>query len=318
MSNRYQRVVVVGSVGFDVIMSLPGKFADWIMPDKIHQLNVSFTVNTMRRDYGGTGGNCAYTLGLLGMKPRLVGILGKDGEAYRRHLKRAGVDLSNLTINREMFSAVGHVMTDRVDNQVWSYYPGPLNSLRGIRLQGIVKTGDFVALLPSNPEAFVKHLREVIKLGNDFLFDPAFFIPNLSAGELLMGIKNARIVIGNDYEISLLENKTHTTMASWLDGQIVKSKPTIVIKTLGERGSEIRQGKQVWRIPAAKPAAVVDPTGAGDAYRAGFLKGFVEGKPLAVCGRMGSVAAAYTVEQMGTQTHYFTGREFRKRLKSTV
>ena len=302
---KYSGIVVVGSVGFDVIMGLPGRFADWIMPEKIGELNVSFTVESLRREYGGTGGNCAYTLGLLGVKPRLVSVLGKDGLGYRKHLARVGVDVSELGMDKSSFSAVGHVMTDKDNNQIWSYYPGPLVKMEDYRLQMLVKPGDLVVLLPSYPKAFGKHLREVVKMGNDFLFDPAFFIPNLSVADLGLGLREAAIVIGNEYEITLMEKRT---------GIKVREGNKIVIMTMGERGSVIYQGAKRWQIPAVKVKRIVDPTGAGDAYRAGFLVGYIAGNYPEECGRMGALTGAWCVEHQGTQNHQFTHKEFRERL----
>jgi adenosine kinase len=237
-----------------------------------------------------------------------VGILGKDGQSYLNHLSQAGVTTDYLTIDKTYNSAVGHVMTDLDNNQIWSYYPGPLTRMKDIRLQKIVDKKDLIALLPSQPLAFEAHLEEVILMGNDFLFDPAFFIPNLTKEILLIGIKRAKIVIGNDYEIGLMERKTGVSVSKWLDNQ---SK--IVIKTLGVNGSVVYQGKKVFQIPAAKVNGVVDPTGAGDAYRAGFLAGMFEGQDLHQCGWLGAVAAAYSVEKAGTQTHRFTKSGFEKR-----
>lgn len=298
MKFTHPRVVVIGSVAFDHIMNLPGKFAEWIMPDKIHRLNVSFTVKTMRREFGGTGGNCAYSLGLLGIKPYLVGVLGNDAYLYREHLKKAGVRMDYLQSNATKLSASGHVMTDLDDNQIWSFYPGPLTEMGRVAMKKVIKPGDLVALLPSEPVAFAKHLGELIALEAEFMFDPAFFIPNLKKEELLAGIKAARFIIGNDYEISLMQKRSGTKLEWWLS-----DPKTIVIETLGPKGSVIRRGRDEWQIPAAKVAAVVDPTGAGDAYRAGFLAGYVAGKSIRDCGLLGAGVAGKTVEKYGTQTH---------------
>lgn len=299
----------MGSVGFDRIMELPGKFADWIMPDKIDQLNVSFTVKSLRVEFGGTGGNCAYTLGLLGKKPILVGFLGTDGLEYKEHLKAAGVDVSLLKIDTRLLSACGHVMTDKSHNQIWSYFPGPLLKMKEVRLKIVVDAeNDFAALMPSEPEVFKKHLRELVKIKAHFMFDPAFFIPNLTKAELLMGIKNAEIIIGNEYEIALMEKKVNQVISDQLNSN------QMLIRTLGENGSEIVSNGEVIKIPAVKVKKAVDPTGAGDAYRAGFLAGYIDGKTLSECGRMGAVAGAYCVENIGTQGHGFTLNQFNRRL----
>ncbi len=278
-------------MGFDVVMNLPGEFADWILPDKIKDLNVSFTVNSLEKHFGGTGGNCAIELGKMGKKPRLVSILGKDGAEYLKYLIDGGVDTQYLKIEPVDYSAVGHVMTDKNHNQIWSYYPGPLNQMIDLRLKMIVNPGDLVMLMPSTPEAFVKHLSESIQLGFNYLFDPSFFIPNLTKSQLTRGIKSAKIVIGNDYEMSLMEKKVGQPLSEWLN------KGMVVIKTMGEKGSEIYQGRKKWTIPAEKIRGGVDPTGAGDAYRAGLVAGLLEGKPWPVCGKKASVVAANKIRR---------------------
>ncbi len=310
MTKKYQRVVVLGSLAFDHIMVLPGTFSDWIMPDKIHSLNVSFTVESLRKEFGGTGGNCAYTLGLLGMNPKLLAVMGKDGNDYLQHLANAGVDVSGITLDDELLMATGNVMTDRDNNQLWSFYPGPLAQMKDISLKSIAHTDDFIALLPSEPASFVKHMHEAVELGAHFMFDPAFFIPNIATADLRLGLQYATVIIGNDYEIALMEHKTKSKLSEW-----VKKKNTVVIRTLGAQGSEIFHQKKAIRIPAAEVESTADPTGAGDAYRAGFLAGFTEGKDLMTCGEMAATAAAYTVELYGTQTHAFTRKKFYQRLK---
>lgn len=305
---NYDRVVVVGSVGFDSIMNLPGRFGDYIMPESIDQLNVSFTVETYRKEFGGTGGNCAYAMGLLKQKPMLVSSWGSDAEAYEEHLKAVGVGLSKMMKLSDEVSASGHVMTDVDHNQMWMYYPGALKRMVEINIQDVVrKTKDLVMLMPSQPQAFSKHLREVVEFGVDFVFDPSFFVPNLSGNELELGITHAKIIMGNDYEIGLMEKKTRRKLEDWVKGGVV------IVRTLGKNGSYIWHGGDVWEIPVAKPEQSIDPTGAGDAYRAGFLTGYVKGMDLQTCGRMGALTAAYKVEKPGTQTYGFEVKDFVRR-----
>jgi len=290
-------------------MNLPGRFADYIMPDKIHRLNVSFTVDSLRKEFGGTGGNCSYSLGLLGRKPLLLGAWGKDAGEYRIHLQEAEVDLTGVKIVADEMSACGYVMTDQDDNQIWSYFTGASKHSSALSLSNTVGKGCLVALLPTDPAIFVSQLKELVSLNADFLFDPAFFIPNLAVDDLVLGIKNARLIIGNDYEIALMERKTGTAASDWA------ADNTVVITTLGPEGSRILQGQRTWEIKAVAPKKVVDPTGAGDAYRAGFLAGYCQGFELDKCGQMGSTAAAYTVETYGTQTHTFSLITLNRRMK---
>ena len=304
----YSRLLIVGSVGFDSIMDLPGRFSDYIMADSIDQLNVSFTVETFRKEFGGTGGNCAYGLGLLKQKPVLISAWGSDADAYREHLKSVGVRLNNMVDDEKLFSATGNVMTDVDHNQMWMYYPGALKRMVDINLTDVVnKSKDLVVLMPSQPESFVKHLHEVVEFGVDYVFDPSFFVPNLTSKQIELGLAHAKIVFGNDYEIGLMEKKTNRKLDDWVKGGIT------IVRTLGKNGSYVFNGGNVWEIPVAKPVQSVDPTGAGDAYRAGFLTGFIKGFDLQVCGQMGALLSAYKVEKPGTQTYGFELADFGKR-----
>lgn len=307
----FSRIVVVGSIGFDHVMELGCKISDYILPEKIDRLNVSFTVDTMRKEFGGTGGNCAYTLGLLGIEPVLVGAWGHDAEAYREHLEAVGVNLGHVLVDPNVYSAWGHVMTDINENQMWMYYPGALKRMSEIDLKALLQPRDIVVLMPSEPKAYVKHLHQLVEERAAFVFDPAFFVPNLSPEELTLGIDHAAIVIGNDYEIELMQQKTGKTLQDWLRDDL------IVIETEGDKGSTIWQGNEFFRIPTVQVESAHDPTGAGDTYRAGFLAGFVKNLPLAVCGRMGSLAAAYCVEKPGTQVFGYSMDEFKARYKES-
>ena len=296
-------VVVTGSLAFDHIMNLPGKFTDYILADKIHSLNVSFLVDTLRKEFGGTGGNIAYNLALLGIKVKLVAAIGRDGDEYVEKLKRVKIDVSKVKIFKRVLTAAGFVITDRSDNQIWNFYGGAMRRAGEISLQSIKVKPKLVIIAPNDPQAMIQYAKECRQRQWEYLFDPAFYIPALSKKELLMAAKGAGVVIGNDYEITMLKRKIGS----------VNTIGQVLITTLGEEGSLISQDGKEWRIPAAKPKKIVDPTGAGDAYRAGFVAGYVKDLPLEVCGRMGAVCAAYTVEKYGTQTHKFNQKEFRQR-----
>ena len=312
MGRTNSSVVVTGSLAFDQIMNLPGVFSDYIFPDKIHQLNVSFLVDTLRKERGGTGGNIAYNLALLGIKVRLVAGIGSDGSDYVAGLKRAGIDVGGVRQFNDVLTAAGFVITDRQDNQIWNFYGGAMRRANKLQITRNKKQTrpDLVVIAPNDPQAMVQYAKECQKKNWEYLFDPAFYIPGLAKKDLAMAVAGAKIVIGNDYEITMLKRKIgpHFAKASW--------GKQIWITTLGEKGSVIRRGKEEYRIPAAKPKGIVDPTGAGDAYRAGFVAGYLQGQTLKVCGRMGSVCAAYTVEKYGTQTHKFSLREFKKRYET--
>ncbi len=300
------QVVVVGSLGYDQIMSLPQRFADFIDPQQLQRLNVSFTVQTLRKEFGGTGANCAYALAQFGVRPVLVSAWGADAQDYRAHLS-SWVDLRCMREDQVLLTAVGHVMTDIDGNQIWMYYPGVLQECKKQSLTKIVQPDDLVVLMPNEPEAFVTHLKELIALKVDFIFDPSFFIPNLTSAQLSSGLGRAKYIFGNEYEITMMEQKTRSVRQEWVDGE------KIVVETRGLKGSRIYTQAGVMVIPAVVVDQAADPTGAGDVYRAGFVAGLMRGESLETCGRMGSLAASYCVEQVGTQTYRFTSQEFFKR-----
>lgn len=299
-------VIVTGSLAFDHIMNLPGTFGDYILPDKIHMLNVSFLVDTLRKEFGGTGGNIAYNLALLGIKVRLVAAIGSDGNDYLIWLKQNGVDVNRVKKFNDILTASGFVITDTKDNQIWSFYGGAMRRASQLSLQSIKLKPDLVVIAPNDPQVMIQYAKECQKRSWNYLFDPAFYIPMISKKDLALAVKRAKIVIGNDYEITMLKRKIGD----------VETERQMWITTLGEKGSIIRQGGKEWKIPAAKVRSVVDPTGAGDAYRAGFVAGYVAGEAVPVCGRMGAVCAAYTVEKYGTQTHKFSQKEFEQRYET--
>lgn len=234
-------------------------------------------MDTFRRQQGGTAGNQAYTLGLLQIKPWLAVTVGSDFGQYRNHLLKAGVNLKAMKKVKDK-TATGFAMADRDNNQVWGFYSGAMKAAKGLSLKPWLKTGDWVIISPNDPKAMENYIDECVGKGVNFLFDPAF-------------------------RLKLTKS------------QILKSG-VILITTYGAKGSLIEKGFEAIKVPSAKPLNNSDPTGAGDAYRAGFLAGYLKKLPLAVCGRMGALTAVYTVEKFGTQTHKFSLTEFKKRYKT--
>ncbi|MBL7159152.1 carbohydrate kinase family protein [Candidatus Microgenomates bacterium] len=314
-------ILVTGSLAFDFIMNFPGKFSDHILPEKIHTINLSFLVKDLRQERGGCAANIAYNLSLLGEKPAILGVLGNDGRAYKKWLKNQGVDVSMIPFIKTKRTSSGFIMTDLVDNQITGFYPGAMEENKKLKIKNKkhpkpeqVRLGAdtlkfkkirFIVVAPNDPKAMVNFARECQELNIPYLFDPGMQLPRLTKKDLEIGINGAKIVIGNDYEIALIKNKK----------QITKNKKQIWITTLGEKGSIIDDNGKMIKIKAAKPKNTSDPTGAGDAYRAGFLAGYLRGFDLKTCGQMGSVCAVYTVEKYGTTTHRFSKRQFIKRYK---
>ena len=296
-------ITVTGSLAFDHIMDFPGHFSDHIMPDKIHQINLSFLVNTLKKQRGGTAGNIAYNLALLNSPVSIVGAVGSDFSEYGEFLKTSGVDISQIKIIQEESTSTAFIMTDKDDNQISGFYPGAMS--QSVSLS--IPPADFVVISPNDPQAMVKFARECQELKIPYLMDPGMQLPALDPKDLKNMINGATVLIGNDYEISLLMSKLKCQMSNLLENA------QIIITTLGESGSTIQTKSETIQIKAGQPAEVVDPTGAGDAYRAGFLAGFTKGLNLQVCGQMGSVASCYTIEKYGTTSHTFTLDEFKNR-----
>lgn len=299
-------VCVTGSLAFDYIMDFPGVFSDHIMPDKIHQINLSFLVNTLKQQKGGTAGNIAYNLALLKSPVSILGAAGSDFSDYGTFLQEAGVDISKIKIIDNDSTSSAYIMTDKVDNQISAFYPGAMNQNSQLFLES---TPELVVISPNDPKAMHKFAKEAKQLKLDFMMDPGMQLPSLNLEDLKEMVNGATILIGNDYEISLLKQKISQ------NEQQLLSQVKILITTLGEKGSIVQTKSEIIQVKAAKPKAVIDPTGAGDAYRAGFLVGYLKGFDLKTCGQMGAIASCYTVEKYGTTTHVFTLKEFEERYK---
>ncbi|OGG01947.1 hypothetical protein A2Z33_01470 [Candidatus Gottesmanbacteria bacterium RBG_16_52_11] len=292
-------------------MDFPGRFADRIMPDKIHRISLSFLVDKLAKQFGGTAGNIAYTLRLLDVTPVILSVAGNDFAPYESFLKSRDISTGLITVVRRVTTSAYFVVTDREDNQIGSFYTGATKYYRTLSVADAVRNRNigFAVLAPTDPAAMRQYVTQCRTLGLPYLYDPAFQIDTFSAAELKSAIKGAAILIGNDYEISLIEQKLGISHE-----ELILYMP-VLITTLGSKGSVIETRKKHIHIRPAKPVSVSDPTGAGDAYRAGFLAGYVRGYDLVTCGQMGSVAAVYTVEKYGTVTHKFTSSAFTERYR---
>lgn len=289
-------ITVTGSLAFDHIMDFPGKFSDHIMPDKIHQINLSFLVNTLKKQRGGTAGNIAYTLALLGQPVSILASVGKDFSEYAHFLQESGVDVSQIKIVSDATSSA-FIMTDLADNQITAFYPGAMKE--NVKLS-VDKIADFVIVSPNDPVAMKNFAKQCQDFHIPYMLDPGMQLPSLETDDLKKMLDRAAILTGNDYEIALINSR--------LTVQV-----DILITTLGVKGSVIQNKDETIQIEPGKPTDVVDPTGAGDAYRAGFMAGYMKKLDLKICGRMGSVAACYAIEKYGTTNHRFSIEEFKQR-----
>ncbi|MBI2405068.1 carbohydrate kinase family protein [Candidatus Gottesmanbacteria bacterium] len=309
-------VVVTGSLGYDYIMDFPGRFADRIMPEKIHKISLSFFVETLSKQLGGTAGNIAYTLKLLGVEPYIVSSAGNDFAPYKTFLKKHKLSTAYIKEHKDVATGSYFVVTDQDDNQIGAFYSGATKYAKNLALKGVALKGSpFVVLAPTEPIAMKRYVADCRTLRLPYMYDPAFQIDQFAPDDLREGIIGAQILVGNDYEIALIEEKLA------ISHEELRVMVPIVITTLGSKGSVIETRKESIHIKPAKPKNTSDPTGAGDAYRAGFIAGYLKfhsklsfgADELAICGQMGSVAAVYTVEKYGTQTHSFTKKAFIKR-----
>ncbi len=302
-------IIVAGTLGFDNIMDFSGRFADRIMPDKIHKISLAPLVETYHKQFGGTAGNIAYTLKLLDVEPFIISAAGNDFAPYKTFIKKHKISPKYIKEYKDEVTGTFFVVTDQDDSQIGAFYMGATKYANQLSLEHVKETIDFVVLAPTEPTAMKKYVKECQKHKLSYLYDPAFQIAQFSPEELREGITGAQILISNDYEMSLMEQKLE------ISHEELRVMVPMVITTLGSKGSIIETRKESIHIKPAKPKNTSDPTGAGDAFRAGFIAGYLRGFDLVTCGQMGSTAAVYTVETYGTQTHTFTKKDFVKRYR---
>lgn len=300
-------IFVSGSLAYDRIMDFPGKFSDHILPDKIHILNVCFTVNGMAEKFGGTAGNIAYSLRLLEEKPLILATIGKDHHNYIRWLNELGLLTDGIKIIESEFTAGAYITTDKADNQITGFNPGAMKHRSGYCFEGINAADSVAILSPGNLDDMKIYAEHYKKLGIRCICDPGQSLTAWDGESLKKWIDGSSILISNDYELELIMKITGMSKNELLN------MTGAVITTLGENGSIVADASGETKIPAAKITKVVDPTGAGDAYRAGLIKGLTMGRPIAEAAKLAAVAAVYAVEHYGTQEHRYTYSEFSQR-----
>lgn len=303
-------ILVSGSLAYDRIMTFPGKFSDHILPDKIHILNVCFLVNGLTEKFGGTAGNIAYSLKLLDEDPIILATAGKDFDVYQAWLDQNGIRADGIRRVDSEFTAGAYITTDMTDNQITGFNPGAMKYQAEYDVTRHDPKHTLAIVAPGNLDDMQALPRAYKKAGIPCILDPGQNITAFTGEQLTEMLDNASTLISNDYELELIHNATGLTLP-----QILDRTPTI-ITTLAENGSVIRTKDGETRVPPAKANTVKDPTGAGDAFRAGFIKGLSQGKDLPEAARMGSVSAVYAVELHGTQEHRYTWDEFVKRYET--
>ncbi|NLE77246.1 MAG: carbohydrate kinase family protein [Chloroflexi bacterium] len=304
-------VVITGSLAFDYLMSFPGYFKDHILLEKIETVSLSFLVDSMRKQRGGCASNIAYNLALLGERPLVMATAGQDFAETRAWLESVGVDTSGILEIADEFTASFFVSTDRANNQIASFYTGAMSYAHQLSFRDLPRQSISMAVIsPNDPRAMVKYPLECQELGIPYMYDPSQQIVRLEGPDLLTGARGAEILISNDYEFGMLSRKTG------LPREEILGLARVSIITDGERGSLIvPRGEEAVAIPAVPPTRLADPTGVGDAYRAGVLKGLRRGYGWPFTGRMASLAATYALEENGTQNHHYTLEEFAGRFE---
>ena len=290
------RTLICGSLAYDTIMVFEGRFKDQILPDQIHILNVSFLVPAMRQDFGGTAGNIAYNLHLLGGEPVIMASVGSDATSYLARLTALGLDQSHVHTVASEFTAQCFITTDLDDNQITAFHPGamsasPVNHVADAREIGLA------IIAPDSRDGMVQHARELADAGVPFVFDPGQGLPMFSGAELMEFIDYADYVTVNDYEAKMLADRTQRTFE-----QLATSVKALVV-TQGGMGSTIYAGGEVHIIPSVKPERVADPTGCGDAYRGGLLYGLANGMDWETTGKLASTMGALKIAHQGPQNH---------------
>lgn len=297
-------VVITGSIAYDYLMSFPGKISDQFIEGAIEHVSLSFLVDSMKRQRGGTATNIAFTMGLLGGRPRVLATAGIDFGDYRTWLERHGVDTTPIIEIENEFCASFFCTTDESQNQIASFYPGAMGHAATLSVAEQTPDANLVIVSPTAPDAMQKYAQECRDHDIPFIFDPSQQTIRFTGDELLQGLEGSRLLTTNAYEFSLIMDKTG------LSEQEILDRTGGALITKGGEGSLLRVDGEEHHIPTVQPREVVEPTGAGDAFRAGMMRGMQLGLPWSVCGRMGALAATYVLESFGTQNHWFDSAEF--------
>jgi adenosine kinase len=303
-------IVLTGSIAFDYLMKFPGYFQDHILPDQLECLSLSFLVESMIRHPGGIAPNIAYNMALLGERPRLFATAGEDFAEYKDSLEKNGVDTSGIHLIEGEFTASFFANTDLVNSQIASFYPGAMAYAADLSLNELGgERPELILISPNDPKAMTRYVSECQQLEIPYIYDPSQQIPRLTDEELRQGLEGSLALFVNKYEYEMVQRRTG------LSQKDIQVRSYFTVVTLGEQGSVIYVDGEELEIPVVTPEEITDPTGVGDAFRGGFLAGYARAWDLKTCGQMGSVAAAFCLEQEGPQGHSFTPAEFVSRFR---
>lgn len=303
------RILLAGSIAYDYLMTFPGQFSDHILPDRLANISLSFLVDSMSRQRGGVSPNIAYNMALLGGKPAVLGTVGEDFGEYRAWLDKHGVDTRHIKTIPGVFTASFFATTDTNNAQIASFYPGAMGYADTQSLRELDYRPDLVVVSPNTPEAMRKFVRECKEQKIPYLYDPSQQLARLEAADVREGVDGAHMLIVNDYEAGLIERLT-----GW-DEAALRDRVAVVVVTRGAHGSTVYAEGVRADVPIVPAATMADPTGVGDAFRGGFLRGYSLGWPWALCAQTGALTATYCLEKIGPQSHHFTLHEFLHRFR---
>lgn len=300
--------LICGSMAYDTIMVFHDRFKNHILPDKVHMLNVSFLVPEMRRETGGCAGNIAYNLKLLGGEGKIMATVGRDFDPYAEWLEKCGLDTGHVRVIENTYTAQAFITTDQDDNQITAFHPGAMSFAHENRVEEA--SGITIGIVaPDGRDGMLEHAQQFVDAGIPFLFDPGQGLPMFDGEDLRRFIEQATWVAVNDYEAQLLEERTG------LSPHEIAEQVEALIITKGAQGSLIYTAEHRHEIPAVKPREIIDPTGCGDAYRAGLLYGLMMGLDWETTGRIASLMGSIKIAHHGTQNHHFTMDDFRHRFE---
>src|SRR6202790_1497709 len=309
-SGGRKAALVCGSVAYDTILVFPDRFKSHLLPDKLHMLNVSFLVPEMRREFGGCAANIVYGLKLLGDLGLAMATAGHDFAPYRERMVSQGIPVDHIRVVDETFTAQAFITTDLDDNQITAFHPGAMQHAHLNRVSDAASGIALGIVPPDGRQAMIEHAAQFAAAKIPFIFDPGQGLPMFGGEELKTFIAQARWVAVNDYEWGLLQQKTGFTVSD------ITAQVEALVVTRGAEGSVVYTKGRTLTVPCAKPRAVVDPTGCGDAYRAGLIHGLLHGLDWLSTGHIASLMGAIKIESRGTQNHRFTRAEFQARLAS--
>jgi adenosine kinase len=302
-------ILLTGSVAYDYLMTFPGLFKEQILPERLASISLSFLVDSMSKQRGGVAPNIAYSMALLGERPRVMATVGEDFGDYRAWLDSKGVDTSLMKVVPGLFTASFFATTDQDSAQIASFYPGAMDVASTQSLKELDHKPDLVIVSPNAPDAMMKFPAECRELGIKYLYDPSQQVLRLEGNELARDMEGAYFLFCNDYEYGLISKKT-----GWELKQMLEHVKVLVI-TRGKDGADLYTDDKEVHIPTVPEDEIIDPTGVGDAFRGGFLAGYAHGFDWTLCGEIGSLAAVYCLEQRGPQSHTYTCKEFVERFR---